>query len=84
MNDTNVTTVIFPKVMPGSRLYSKARTIRHTPSFPGQFGTNLTLHPEFKIQHAELIVTAPKNMTLFVKNNGFEGGPVNRKGTKQT
>lgn len=84
VNDTNVTTVIFPNVTVGSSLYSKARITRHTPSYPREFGTELRLKPGFKYQHAELSVTAQKSMPLFVKNRGFEGGVVSLHGNKQT
>jgi len=84
VNDTNVTTVIFPNVTVGSRLYSKALITRFVPFYKGQFSTDMSMQPGFKYQQTELIVTAPKSMPLFIKNRGYEGGLVSSKGHKKT
>ena len=83
-NDDHTTTIAFPRVMVGSRLYSKRILTHFKPEKPDEFVMGFRISPHMIKEDYVTTLTAPKSLKLLVNQRGFEGGIIAESATSVT
>ena len=76
LSDDKVKVVIFPQVEVGSQLYILARSVQHTPIFPGHFFWSAYFSPHFRQEGYTLNLTHEPGIAIQVASDRVTGGPV--------
>ena len=76
LSDDKVKVVIFPKVEVGSQLYILARSVQHTPIFPGHFFWSMYFSPHFRHEGYTLNLTHEPGIAIQVASDRVAGGLV--------
>jgi transglutaminase-like putative cysteine protease len=76
LSDDKVKVVIFPKVEVGSQLYILARSVQHTPIFPGHFFWSAHFSPHFRHAGYTLNLTHEAGISVRVAVDRMAGGHV--------
>lgn len=71
--DRKVRVIVFPNLAPGTRLYYQVRRTQATPYFPGYFGLWETFNVFTEYEDAEVTLSAPANLPMFVDSRGVQG-----------
>ncbi|KAG0948881.1 hypothetical protein G6F31_013999 [Rhizopus arrhizus] len=71
--DRKVRVIVFPNLAPGPRLYYQVRRTQTTPYFPGYFGLWETFNVFTEYEDAEVTLSAPANLPMFVDSRGVQG-----------
>ncbi|MEG2805756.1 DUF3857 domain-containing protein [Stenotrophomonas sp.] len=71
--DRKVRVVVFPNLAPGTRVVYKTRRTQNTPYFPGYFGLWETFSVFTPYDDAQVTLTAPANLPMFVQQRGVQG-----------
>jgi len=71
--DRKVRVIVFPNLAPGTRLYYQVRRTQVTPYFPGYFGLWETFNVFTEYEDAEVTLSAPANLPMFVDSRGVQG-----------
>ncbi|KAG1184156.1 hypothetical protein G6F35_015166 [Rhizopus arrhizus] len=71
--DRKVRVIVFPNLAPGTRLYYQVRRTQTTPYFPGYFGLWETFNVFTEYEDAEVTLSAPANLPMFVDSRGVQG-----------
>jgi len=71
-DDRRVTTVVFPNVEVGDRLYSRTRLTQTTPYFPGYFSAALFFIQQAIWRDVKVSLSAPADFPLVVKTSLIE------------
>ncbi len=75
-DDESSTTIVFPQVVVGSRLYSKHRLRHFKPDKPGEFQLKFSLSPHVVYEDVLTTIRVPKSLNLLTNANGFQGGVI--------
>jgi len=75
-DDESSTTIVFPQVVVGSRLYSKHRLRHFKPEKPGEFQLKFSLSPHVVYEDVLTTLRVPKSLNLLTNANGFQGGVI--------
>ncbi|EZP47911.1 putative secreted protein [Stenotrophomonas sp. RIT309] len=83
--DRKVRVIVFPNLAPGTRLFYQVRRTQLTPYFPGYFGLWETFNVFTQYDDAEVTLSAPANLPMFVDSRGVQGSdrPVVKNGQAQ-
>ena len=76
LSDDKVKVVIFPKVEVGSQLYILARSVQHTPIFPGHFFWSAYFSPHYRHEGYTLNLTHEPGIAIQLASDRVAGGPV--------
>ena len=71
--DRKVRVIVFPNLAPGTRLYYQVRRTQLTPYFPGYFGLWETFNVFTEYEGAEVTLSAPANLPMFIDSRGVQG-----------
>jgi len=71
--DRKVRVIVFPNLAPGTRLFYQVRRTQATPYFPGYFGLWETFNVFTEYEDAEVTLSAPANLPMFVDSRGVQG-----------
>jgi transglutaminase-like putative cysteine protease len=71
--DRKVRVVVFPNLAPGTRVVYQTRRTQNTPYFPGYFGLWETFSVFAQYDDAQVTLTAPANLPMYVQARGVEG-----------
>ncbi|WP_235430473.1 DUF3857 domain-containing transglutaminase family protein [Xanthomonas sp. MUS 060] len=71
--DRKVKAVVFPNLMPGTRLVYQIRRTRHMPYFPGYFSLWETFSVFSQYDDATVTLVAPRRMPMQVYTRGIQG-----------
>ncbi len=75
-DDEISTTIVFPQVVVGSRLYSK-HVLKHVkPEKPGEFSLKYNLSPHVAYEDVLTTIRVPKSLNVLVNSDGFQGGVI--------
>ncbi|WMJ69162.1 DUF3857 domain-containing protein [Stenotrophomonas sp. 24(2023)] len=80
--DRKVRVIVFPNLAPGTRLVYQVRRTQQVPYFPGYFGLWETFNVFTPYDDAEVTLSAPANLPMYVDSQGVQGSdrPVVRNG----
>ena len=83
--DRKVRVIVFPNLAPGTRLVYQLRRTQQTPYFPGYFGLWETFNVFTQYDDAEVTLSAPANLPMYVDSRGVQGSgrPAIRNGQAQ-
>ncbi|MGE6332505.1 DUF3857 domain-containing protein [Stenotrophomonas sp. NPDC077659] len=71
--DRKVRVIVFPNLAPGTRLVYQLRRTQQTPYFPGYFGLWETFNVFTQYDDAEVTLSAPANLPMYVDSRGVQG-----------
>jgi len=74
--DRKVRVVVFPNLAPGTRVVYQTRRTQNTPYFPGYFGLWETFSVFTQYDDAQVTLSAPATMPMFVQQRGVQGSEV--------
>jgi len=74
--DRKVRVVVFPNLAPGTRVVYQTRRTQNTPYFPGYFGLWETFSVFTQYDDAQVTLSAPATMPMFVQQRGVQGSDV--------
>lgn len=80
-SDRKVTIIIFPKIEVGSQVYYKAKTVQHTPTFPGHFYWSSFFTPHRPYEEFKVYLTHDAEIDLQFDLMGATGGRVESQAT---
>ena len=75
-SDRKVTVIIFPNIEVGSQVYYKAKTVQHTPTFPGHFYWSTFFTPHRPYEEYKVHLTHDAGIDLQFALKGATGGIV--------
>ena len=75
-SDGKVLVIIFPAVSVGAQTFWHARSVQHTPYFPGNFFWSRFFSPHVVQQDTRLTITHDPAIALSIEANGMTGGAV--------
>jgi transglutaminase-like putative cysteine protease len=75
-SDRKVTIIIFPNIEVGSQVYYKAKTVQHTPTFPGHFYWSTFFTPHRPYEEFKVYLTHDEGIDLQFDLKGATGGVV--------
>ena len=75
-SDRKVTIIIFPNIEVGSQVYYKAKTVQHTPTFPGHFYWSSFFTPHRPYEEFKVYLTHDSEIELQFDLKGATGGRV--------
>lgn len=75
-SDGKVLVIIFPAVRVGSQTFWRARSVQHTPYFPGNFFWSRFFSPQVVQQDTRLTITHDPAIALSIEASGMTGGAV--------
>ena len=75
-SDRKVTVIIFPNIEVGSQVYYKAKTVQHTPTFPGHFYWSTFFTPHRPYEEYKVHLTHDADIDLQFALKGATGGRV--------
>ena len=75
-SDRKVTIIIFPNIEVGSQVYYKAKTVQHTPTFPGHFYWSTFFTPHRPYEEFKVHLTHDEGIDLKFDLKGATGGAV--------
>jgi len=71
--DRKVRVIVFPNLAPGTRLVYQVRRAQQTPYFPGYFGLWETFNVFTQYDDAEVTLSAPASLPMYVDSRGVQG-----------
>ncbi len=71
--DRKVRVIVFPNLAPGTRLVYQVRRTQQTPYFPGYFGLWETFNVFTQYDDAEVTLSAPAGLPMYVDSRGVQG-----------
>jgi len=71
--DRKVRVIVFPNLAPGTRLVYQVRRTQQTPYFPGYFGLWETFNVFTQYDDAEVTLSAPASLPMYVDSRGVQG-----------
>ncbi len=71
--DRKVRVIVFPNLAPGTRLVYQVRRTQQTPYFPGYFGLWETFNVFTQYDDAEVTLSAPASLAMYVDSRGVQG-----------
>ncbi len=71
--DRKVRVIVFPSLAPGTRLVYQVRRTQQTPYFPGYFGLWETFNVFTQYDDAEVTLSAPASLAMYVDSRGVQG-----------
>jgi transglutaminase-like putative cysteine protease len=75
-SDRKVTIIIFPNIEVGSQVYYKAKTVQHTPTFPGHFYWSTFFTPHRPYEEFKVYLTHDEGIDLQFDLKAANGGAV--------
>ena len=75
-SDRKVTIIIFPNIEAGSQTYYKAKTVQHTPTFPGHFYWSSFFTPHRPYEEVKVYLTHDSEIDIEFDLKGATGGRV--------
>lgn len=73
-SDSKSKVIIFPKLEVGSQVYYRAKSVQHTPEFPGHFFTWVHFSPHIRYQNVTIELVHEKGIDVGVNTKGMQGG----------
>ncbi len=73
-SDSKSKVIIYPKLEVGSQVYYRAKSVLHTPQFPGHFFTWEHYSPHVRYESVNVELTHDVGIEVGVSNKGMQGG----------
>jgi transglutaminase-like putative cysteine protease len=73
-SDSKSTVIIYPKLEVGSQVYYRAKSVQHTPEFPGHFFTWEHYSPHVRYQNVTVELVHDVGIEVGVNTKGMQGG----------
>ena len=73
-SDSKSKVIIYPKLEVGSQVYYRAKSVQHTPQFPGHFFTWEHYSPHVRYESVNVELTHDTGIEVGVSSKGMQGG----------
>ena len=73
-SDSKSKVIIYPKLEVGSQVYYRAKSVQHTPQFPGHFFMWEHYSPHLRYESVNVELTHDVGIAVVVSNKGMQGG----------
>jgi transglutaminase-like putative cysteine protease len=73
-SDSKSKVIIYPKLEVGSQVYYRAKSVQHTPQFPGHFFVWEHYSPHVRYESVNVELTHDVGIEVGVSNKGMQGG----------
>ena len=73
-SDTKSKVIIYPKLEVGSQVYYRAKSVQHTPEFPGHFFTWSHFSPHVRYENVSVELAHDAGINVGIDQKGMQGG----------
>jgi transglutaminase-like putative cysteine protease len=73
-SDSKSKVIIYPKLEVGSQVYYRAKSVQHTPQFPGHFFMSEHYSPHLRYERVNVELTHDVGIEVGVSTKGMQGG----------